>query len=583
MNLISDTVETRIEHRNGLVIEWDVPIPMRDGSVLICDVYRPEGDGRHPVLMSHGPYAKGLSFAEGYPAQWSMLTRDHPEVAQGTTTEFANWETADPERWVPYGYVCVRVDSRGSGMSPGYVDPFSAQETQDYYDCIEWAAQQSWSTGKIGLAGVSYYAMNQWQVAAQKPPHLAAICPFEGASDYYRDAVRHGGIMSTFFVRWYPMQVTNAQFGLGSKGRRNPVTGRSIAGEVDLTDEERAANRTNIRSDYLAHDLITDQFFKDRVAALEEIEVPVLSCGNWGGQGLHLRGNVEGYTRAGSQQKWLELHGLEHWTEFYTDYGVALQKQFFDHFLKGEDNGWDSRPPVLLQVRHINKFVEREESEWPLARTDWTKYYLDTTRMALTTTAPAEAQEVSFRAKEQVLTFRSAPLEAETEITGPMMAHLVASSTTTDADLFVSVRVFDPEDKEVLFVGAVDPNAPISLGWLRASHRKLDPARSEPYRPVHAHDEVQPLVPGEFYDLDVEIWPSSIVVPKGYVIALSIGGKDYDNGLPEPMPQIYGVSQRGCSVFLHDDEKDRPDGTFDGTTTLRTGDAYVMLPVIPAK
>jgi hypothetical protein len=204
-------------------------------------------------------------------------------------------------------------------------------------------------------------------------------------------------------------------------------------------------------------------------------------------------------------------------------------------------------------------------------------------RMALTTTAPAEAQEVSFRAKDQVLTFRSAPLDQPTEITGPMMAHLVASSTTTDADLFVSVRVFDPEDKEVLFVGAVDPNAPISLGWLRASHRKLDPARSEPYRPVHAHDEVQPLVPGQFYDLDVEIWPSSIVVPKGYVIALSIGGKDYDNGLPEPMPQIYGVSQRGCSVFLHDDEKDRPDGTFDGTTTLRTGDAYVMLPVIPAK
>lgn len=535
------------------------------------------------MLMSHGPYAKGLSFSEGYPAQWNMLIKDHPEVAQNTTTEFANWETADPEKWVPFGYICVRVDSRGSGMSPGNVDPFSTQETQDYYDCIEWAAEQDWSTGKIGLMGVSYYAMNQWQVAAQKPPHLAAICPFEGASDYYRDAVRHGGIMSTFFVRWYPMQVTNAQYGLGSRGRKNPVTGRSIAGEVDLSDEDRAANRTDIRADYRAHNLITDKFFQDRIAALDNIDVPLLSCGNWGGQGLHLRGNVEGYLNAGSSQKWLELHGLEHWTEFYTDYGVALQKQFFDHFLKGDDNGWDKRPTVLLQVRHINGFVEREEREWPLARTNWTKFYLDGTTMALSTTLPTEPCDISFQAKEGQLTFRSAPFEQETEITGPMMAEIVASSTTSDADLFVTVRVFDSEDKEVLLVGAVDPNAPISLGWLRASHRKLDLTKSQPYRPVHAHDEVQPLTPDRFYNLEIEIWPSSIVVPKGYVVALSIGGRDYDNGLPEPMPQIYGVSQRGCSVFLHDDEKDRPNGVYDGKTTIRTGEAYVMLPIIPAK
>ena len=583
MQCISDELEHCACVRNGLVVDWDVRIPMSDGSYLTCDIFRPQAEGKYPVLMSHGPYAKGLSFAEGFPAQWTSLIRDHPDVVRGTTTEFANWETADPERWVPFGYVCIRVDSRGAGTSPGYISPWSQQETQDYYDAIEWAAEQEWSTGKVGLAGVSYYAMNQWQVAALRPPHLAAICPFEGSSDVFREGCRHGGIMSTFLPRWWPMQITNAQYGLGDKARKNPITGRSIAGDVELSEEERLANRIDIRAELLANTKASDQFYQERTPDLENIEVPVLSCGNWAGQGMHLRGNVEGFLRAGSRQKWLELHGLEHWTEFYTDYGVALQKQFFDHFLKGEDNGWDKRPPVLLQVRHVDRFVEREEKEWPLARTEWTRFYLDGANMTLTTRKPDGSTDLSFRAKQETLTFRSAPVETETEITGPMMASLVAASTTTDADLFLSIRLFDPHGKEVLFNGAVDPNAPISLGWLRASQRKLDEAESRPYRPVYAHDGAQPLTPNKFYDLGVEIWPTCIVVPKGYVFALTIGGSDYEHDLPEPLPKVYGVTVRGCSVLLHDDAEDRPDVIFDGTTTIRTGDAYLLLPIIPEK
>jgi uncharacterized protein len=577
-------VTNEAEIRHGIRVDWNVPIQVRDGSVLLADVFRPVEDGRYPTLLSYGPYAKGLAFQDGYPAQWAGLLRDYPEVAQGTSCDFANWETADPEKWVPHGYVLVRVDSRGAGESPGTIDPWSEEETSDYYDCIEWAGAQTWSTGNVGLAGVSYYAMNQWAVAAAQPPHLKAICPFEGAADFYREAARHGGILSTFLQRWYPVQVINVQHGLGARARKSRATGRGIAGDAELSEQALAANRVDVRGRLLASGL-NDHYTRSRSPDLTRINVPVLSCGNWGGQGLHLRGNVEGYLAAGSDQKWLELHGREHWTEFYTDYGVALQRQFFDHFLKGADNGWDKRPPVLLQVRHLDGFVEREEGEWPLARTEWTRFYLDAEASKLSRTLPGRSSSVTFRAMTEKRTFWSDPFEADTELTGPMAAKLFVSSTTTDADLFLAVRLYDPQDKEVLFVGATDPNCPVSLGWLRASQRRLDPDRSLPYRPYHSHDRSEPLEPGAEYELDVEIWPSSIVIPRGYRLALTVSGADYQHDLPEPWPQVYGVPLRGTSVMLHDDPEDRPPAIFDGDTTLFTGankPASILLPFIPA-
>jgi len=363
------------------------------------------------------------------------------------------------------------------------------------------------------------------------------------------------------------------------------VTGEGIAGDVDLSDEDLSARRVDIHSCLLASAL-DNEFTKSRSANLAKVNVPLLSCGNWGGQGMHLRGNVEGFLGAASKHKWLELHGREHWTEFYTDYGWALQRQFFDHFLKGEDNGWDRRPPVLLQVRHIDGFVEREESEWPIARTQWTRLYLHADTLSLSAVAPQTKSGASFQALSEKLTFWSEPLEADTEVTGPMAAKIFVASSTNDADIFIAVRIFDPEGKEVLFNGATDPNCPISLGWLRASHRKLDVARSQPYRPYHTHDVEEPLEPGKEYELDVEIWPSSIVIPKGYRIALTISGADYHHDLPEPWPQVYGVPLRGVSVMMHDDPADRPPHIFNGETTLFAGGdapASILLPVIPAK
>jgi uncharacterized protein len=427
--------------------------------------------------------------------------------------------------------------------------------------------------------------MNQWHVASRAPRGLTAMCAWEGASDWYRDASRHGGILCTFFGNWYEMQVTTVQNGLGSRGPVNPNTGEPVAGPETLSDDELAANRADFAVDVAAHRL-DDDYHRMRSGDWERIDVPILSAGNWGGHGLHLRGNVEGYLRSASSQKWLELHGLEHWTHFYTDYGVRLQKRFFGHFLKGEDTGWDEQPPVLLQVRHVDgTFTERAEQEWPLGRTEWTKLYLDGGGEALSTQPREAADSAAYEALGDGVTFLSAPLDREVEITGPSAAKLFVSSSTVDADLFLVLRVFDPDGEEVTFQGAIDPHTPIGQGWLRASHRKLDAELSEPYRPYHSHDEKQELTPGEVYELDVEIWPTSLVVPAGYRIALSVRGRDYE--YPKAGDErltTFRNPLRGSGPFLHDDPDDRPPEVFGGEVTLHTGGehgSYLLLPFVP--
>ncbi len=277
----------------GMVIERDVPVPADDGVVLRADVFRPSGPGRYPVLLSYGPYAKGLAFQDGYADQWQLMVSQHPEVARGSSGAQQNWEVVDPEKWVPDGYACVRVDSRGAGRSPGVLEPFSPRETRDLYECIEWAAGQPWSTGKIGLTGISYYAMNQWHVAALRPPHLAAICVWEGAADFYRDATHHGGILCTFWRNWYDKQVTVVQHGMGERGPRSRVTGEPVAGPETLTEAELAAARVPF-GEQISDRPLDGEFYRQRSADYAAITVPLLSAANWGGQGLHSRGNFEG-------------------------------------------------------------------------------------------------------------------------------------------------------------------------------------------------------------------------------------------------------------------------------------------------
>ena len=577
---------TERNEQDNMLIEWDVGIAMDDGLVVRADVFRPLAAGKWPVLLTYGPYAKGLAFQKGYPSAWQNMIAGHPDVAFGSTNKYQNWEVVDPEKWVPHGYVCVRVDSRGTGRSPGFVDHFSPRETRDFYQCIEWAGVQAWSNGNVGLNGVSYYGINQWHVASLQPPHLKAMCIWEGAADWYRDMTHHGGIVSTFWANWYDMQVKTVQYGLGERGPRSLVTGALVCGDETLSDEELARNRSSFGDEILAHPL-DDDYHKARSPDWSKVTVPFLSAANWGGQGLHPRGNFEGFVRAASKHKWLECHGLEHWTHFYTDYGRELQRRFFDFHLKGKANGWDRQPKVQLQVRHVDGFVERHEDDWPLASTRWTKFYLDPKNQTLSLQPPSEAADLGFAAMGDGLTFMSEPFSEATEITGPLAANLRISSSAEDADIFLVFRVFTADLREITFLGAIDPHTPVAQGWLRASHRKLDERLSKPYRAYHSHDEVQPLQPGKPVDLAVELWPTSIVVPKGYRIALSVRGKDYMwQASTGARLSNFKNELLGCGPFLHDDPRDRPAKVFAGNTTLhldRQGSCHLLLPVIPQR
>ena len=527
----------------AMVYERDVDIPTRDGTVLRANVYRPVGDGPFPVILTCGPYGKDR--------HWADRNQQHARDLGGGP--FVNWETPDPETWVPKGYAVVRVDGRGTGASPGELAPFSERSARDYYDAVEWAGTQQWSTGKVGLLGISFYAMTQWPVAALRPPHLSAIVPWEAAADLYRDFFRAGGILnSRFLTWWWPNTVLNVQHGW----------------DGSLTAEERAANALpSLVEAALAHPLAAG-FELDWHTDLSKIEVPVLSVGNWGNIGLHLRGNTEAYLAAGSEQKWLRIVVGDHIHPFYEPENIALQERFLGHFLKGEDTGWLEEPPVVLAIRDGAGITWRGEQEWPLARTRWTELHLDAAASTLSERAPTADAELTYAPLEETVTFSTAPFETSTEVTGPVALRLWVSSASTDMDVFVRLGRIEPDGSEVWGHGPEGNEVYLTQGWLRASHRKLDEARSLPYRPFHAHDELQPLEPDVAVALDIEVWPTSIVFPAGTRLVLEVAGK--------PMPH---------SHFFHENDRDRPADVFGAKSTLHTGPnhpARLLLPVVPA-
>ncbi|HET6298468.1 MAG TPA: CocE/NonD family hydrolase [Kribbella sp.] len=527
---------------NSMIYERDVQIPVRDGEPLSANVYRPVEEGTYPVIVTLGPYGKDR--------HWADRDQQHSRDLGGGP--FVNWETPNPETWVPKGYVVVRVDGRGTGASPGILAPFSDTAAENYYDAIEWAGVQPWSAGKVGLLGISFYAMTQWPVAALRPPHLAAIVPWEGAADMYRDFTRAGGILNSRFLSWWwPNTVLNVQNGW----------------DGSLTQAERDANTvTSLNDACLARPLDGDYVGEWR-PDLSQINVPVLSVGNWGNIGLHLRGNIEAYLQASSAQKWLRIVIGDHIHPFYEPENIELQERFLGHFLKGEETGWTNEPPVVLAIRDGDEITWRGEQEWPIARTQWTTYHLNAAAGSLSTDAPASDDEGRYAALTETLTFTTSPFTATTEVTGPVTLRLWIDSSTTDADIFVRLGRRNADGTEMLAVGPTLDDVSLTQGWLRASHRKLDDKRSQPHRPFHAHDEIESLEPGVAVPLDVEIWATSVVFPEGSSLFLEVSGHELE-----------------YSYFVHDDPVDRPSEIFDNEVTVHTGPArssYLVLPVIP--
>jgi predicted acyl esterase len=499
---------------HALAIENDVEIPMRDGLTLSANVFRPDAEGRYPAIMTLGPYPKDIHFEDWDRIGFYAKIEEHgPHM---------HWETVNPEWWVPQGYVVIRIDTRGTGKSKGgRPSLLSMREAEDFYDAIEWAAAQAYCSGKVAVMGISYFAMNAWRVASLRPPHLAAIVPWEGALDLYRDAGRHGGISSNTFARAWSSNV----------------------------DERQRRNHPDV----------------------SRIDVPLFSAANWGGAGLHLRGNIEGYLQAGSPHKQLRIHVGDHCSPFYTLEGRLEQKRFLDHWLHGIDTGITREPPIKLAVREGgDRYHWRYEHEWPLARTEWTPYYLDAGSHTLSLERPAEQAVTSYDAAvadANRVRFGTRPFGERTELTGPCKLQLWLACEAGDADLMVSLRHLDADGREIAYPAAVPPDVGAAYGWLRVSHRKLDPARSTPYRPYLAHDEIQTTAPFELVSVELEIWPTCVVLEPGQRLELEVAAQDDPRLAP----------------FTHTDPTDRIQS---GQVRIHTGGdhaSHLLLPRIPAR
>ena len=547
-----------------VVVDKDVDVPMRDGVRLKADVFRPYGEEKFPAILNLGPYQKDKP--------WIV-----PDTLEEKPNEWMNWETVNPQWWVPRGYAAVRVDGRGTGKSPGQCEPWSLAEAIDFYDAIEWAAAQPWCNGKVGLLGISYFAINQWFVANLRPPSLKAIIPWEGFADLYRDALFHGGLLNLFMTNWYTAHMLHHELGRASR---------------DLPDGWQ------INTLYFwLHNNLDSGAFHGAQAQWDKINVPMFSVGNWSGMGLHLRGNTEAFMRAATPHKKLRIHSGSHVHPFYTEDGRHDQIRFFDYWLKGIDNGVMDEPPVKLAIRKGGDKIEwRHEQEWPLARTRWTKLYLDLSRKPaddseiggfLEVKNPPDAASRTYAAtglgtmgstsaaSSQVMgggikpgmgvSLETSHLSVDTEITGPLAAVLWVSSSTEDMDLFLTLRNIDAEGNEVMETGQQGAPVPVAKGWLRVSHRELDPELSRPYRPYHRHVRRLYLTPGEIVRVEVEIWPTSMVFKKGHRIRLDIQPRD-------------GV---GSAHYMHYHADYN-----SGTNTIYAGgdkDSYLLLPLIPAK
>jgi len=525
-----------------VVVERDVEVPMRDGVRLRVNVFRPAEEGRYPVLLCAHPYGKDRlprrtrSGRYRRPFQYHLML----QTAPFTHSAWTSWEAPDPAYWVARGYVVVNADSRGWGRSEGAGQVLSEQEGLDGHDLVEWAAAQPWSTGRVGMNGVSYLAMSQWAIAAATPPHLAAICPWEGLTDAYRDFGRPGGLRNDGFFRVWA---------LGLKVQRRMST--------NLRREQK---RRPLR----------DAWWADRDRDLEAITTPTLVCGSFSDHDLHSRGSFDGFRRISSEHKWLYTHRGPKWATYYSPEGLAAQARFFDHFLRGDDTGILGQPRVRIEVREDTDTITavRDADEWPPADTHWTPLHLVAGPTAVTgslTTQPARSTgSLTLDAPGSCATF-AYRFDRDTEIVGPISLRLpVELPRGGDVSVFATVRKFR-DGREVTFEGSYGFRGDaVTHGMLAASLRAVDPARSLPGRPYHPYTNAEPLAPGEAVVLDIELAPSATLFRAGEELRLDIGPR-----WPFAFNALTGMCPAAHQAIGH------------GPLVLHTGRAHAAVLTIP--
>jgi predicted acyl esterase len=510
----------------GIICDQDVPVTLRDGTRIYTDIYRPAGMTRIPVIVSWSMFGKrpGDGFDE-----WQIIG-----VPPGTVSKMAKFESPDPAFWCRHGYAVANVDPRGVGNSEGDINLFGTQDARDGYDFIEWIAEQHWCSGKVGMGGNSGVAMTQWRVAAQQPPHLACIAPWEGTGDLYRESLFTGGIPARSF---------------------NEFILASLVGPGYLDDTVAMSKKYPFLNEYWA----------DKIPDWKKIRIPVYTTVCW--NHFHLRGSLEGFRRIRSTKKWLRAHREFEWPDTYCMAGIEEQKLFYDRYLKEIRNGWELTPRVRLEVMDSYEFnfqTNRPEKAFPLKRTEYKKLYLDAANNALCFEPVETESKAAYDGAEGEVNFDLAFPE-DTEITGYMKLRLwVEAEGHDDMDLFVTVQKLDKEGNW-LPVSVLEEPHPGAWGTLRVSRRALDEKLSTHYQPVQAHQKEEKLSPGEIVPVEIEIWPHSRIWHRGERLRVRVAGRYIREGWFEPL--MWDADNKGRHVI-------HAGGQYD---------AYLQIPVIPPK
>ncbi|MEO1652910.1 MAG: CocE/NonD family hydrolase [Bacteroidota bacterium] len=502
---------------------------MSEGFQLTANVFRSkaaEQSGKKlPVVMCAHPYDNHKTPAlkktplNGPPQQYRI-------IPQGggipTFSELTSWESPDPNFWVKNGYAIVNLNLPGYANSGGHPSVFSDHQAKCYYEAIEWIAQQDWCTGKVGLNGVSFLAISQYAVAFTKtyggpPPALKCISPWEGLSDMYQDVAAFGGIPDLGFLTfWWHTEV---------KEVINGTTEDFIKAEGAIPTE-----MLNLHPHY-------DQYWKDKLPVLNQIELPMLVCASFSDHGLHTMGSFRAFERAKSKHKWVYTHRAGKWVVYYSKEVQELTKKFMDCFLKDEkDNGFLDIPPVRLEVRISKNEIKevRHEKEWPLARTEYRKLFLAPGQKSLASELAKEAQPIAYAGKGGKVKFRYVFPE-DTELSGYLKLKLwVESKASTsgqkvpsDMHIFSGVKKLDADGKEVEFYGSVGMDWDlVTRGCLKVSKRKLDPVHSTEWHPVYEGQEEALLSEGEIVPIEIALYPQSTFFRKNEAFELIISSKE---------------------------------------------------------
>jgi len=510
----------------GIFCHQDIAVKLRDGTTIYADVFRPKDLVQVPAIISWSMFGKrpGDGFDE-----WQIMG-----VPPGTVSRMAKFESPDPGYWCRHGYAVVNVDSRGVGHSEGDINMFGTQDGRDGYDFVEWCAQQPWCTGRIGMSGNSGVAMVQYRIAAEQPPNLVCIAPWEGIGDLYRESIFEGGVPALGF---------------------NDFILDSLIGEGYVDDTVAMGAQYPFLNEY----------WEDKIPQFEKIRIPTYLTACW--QHFHLRGSMEAFRKIKSTKKWMRAHREFEWPDAYCRKELEDLRCFFDRYLKEVNNGWELTPKLRIEVMDAwdHDFqIDRPEKEFPLARTVYKKVYLDVAKHAMHAEPVAGESKVSYEAATGIVNF-DMRFDEDTELTGYLKAHLwVEGDGHNDMDIFVNVQKLDEEGNFLPTAVLGEPH-PGAWGKIRVSRRALDPKLSTDFQPVQAHTKDEKLSPGEVVPIDIEIYPTSRIWHKGQQIRLQVAGHYVREGWFEPF--FWDVNNKGLHII-------HSGGKYD---------SYLQIPTIPPK